>query len=1594
VQQPIKMSGRGRGRNTSHGRQSSVKENEQMKTSHLKSSKNTLEDNMYYLGSVKQAADYEKTTDYLINHIKKNFDFGNDIGTTLEDLNLFDIANYKPSLKISIQDEATAKLIEDKQFEIEFKAEFDGYMKRRQSLEVNISKSYAFLWDQCAKGMQNKIEARYDYQQTIKGNPIELLKAVKQHALNYQEHRYEMSIILEAIRALITCKQKENENLQDYTKRFKTSRDVLDSHMGGPIELTKFMKKMDEYDSTDPTKIEKCRTKAYQQFLAFLYIDNIDRAKYGSLLNGLQTQISLGNNQYPVSITEANNVLSSHRFDMTNKAKFQMVKKDSDNRSSTEEQPELSFAQLEGRCYCCGKQGHKSPTCRFKAKPKEQWAINKAKQREQSHVSSEGQSTMSATRSATDTQSSRGSTTSSVTSGWSGANVQFYQSIQMRDIILLDNQSTVSLFCNSDMVEGIRKVDEELRLATNGGELCTNLKATVPGFGDVWYNSKAITNIFSFAEMEDKHKITYDSSNEKAFIVHLPDKDVRFKRNHNGLYYFKKGTNVCATNAAIESIEENKLMFTNRQIQKAKVARQLYHSLGTPSVKDFKTIIITNSIKNLPVTLEDIKTAEAIYGPDIGALKGKTTRKKPYPVVLDYIEVPKELIATHQNVTLCMDGMNINGIPFLTTVSRNLMYRTAEWIPNQSAQSYRSVLDNVFRIYNRAGFKITTIHCDNEFQPLLDELQSVYNVKMNYANPQEHVPEAERNNRVIKERFRAMFHRLPFDKMPKIMIKVLAMECTKKLNFFPPKGGVSSFYSPRMILHQENLDFNKHCAIQFGAYVQAHHEPSPQNAQHPRTIDCIYLRYVDNIQGGHHLLDIRTGRTIKRRNVTQVPITQNIIDIVHAMATHDGITSGLKIKSKSGITLFDSSWIAGVDYKIDSENKSIKDDGNEMHHEMDEMDPDTLAEILQDRPATNSFECHTEEVNPTEVIGLPIEEPIPNNEDDTSEASEHENVPDEKRTRSGRVTRPPDRMNLHQCHLQTQGHSETEYAFETAKVIAKNISGFNAVMTNNQQSFVETYSLKKGLKHFGTKGYEAAIGEMKQLHERAVFIPVDVNTLTQQEKKRAMDSLIFLVEKRDGRVKARTCANGSTQRGYINKEDSASPTALTEAIILTATIEAREQRDVMTVDIPNAFVQTDIIKQNNERVMLKIKGALVDMLVALDQELYGKYVVFDNNEKILYVEVLKALYGMLQASLLFYKKLRKDLEEIGFEVNPYDPCVANRIINGKQHTITWHVDDLKSSHQDPKVNDEFHKWLDTKYGDNKIGKVKAVRGNKHEYLGMILDYSNKGELQLDMKSYIKKMLDEFPEQVTGSKSPWNENLFKEDTNSALISKDDAEQFHKFVAKALFASKRARPDILPAIAYLCTRVKSPNQNDWIKLKKLMSFLMETQNDVLTLTFEDGGKIKWYLDAAFAVHKDLRSHTGAVMSLGKGAIQSVSTKQKVNTRSSTEAELVSMDDILSKVLWTKLFLESQGYKSKQNIIFRDNQSSMKLEENGKTSSGKRTRHFEIKYFYITDLIERKQVSIEYCSTNSMVADYMTKPLTGAKFKELRKVIMNLT
>jgi hypothetical protein len=162
-------------------------------------------------------------------------------------------------------------------------------------------------------------------------------------------------------------------------------------------------------------------------------------------------------------------------------------------------------------------------------------------------------------------------------------------------------------------------------------------------------------------------------------------------------------------------------------------------------------------------------------------------------------------------------------------------------------------LDMVLRLYNSAGFHIKTIHCDGEFPTMMEKVKDDVGVRMNFTNALDHVPEVERNNRTIKERVRAAYHRLLYKALPRQFIRYLVTTQASKLNLFPAKGGISPYCSPRPILGLPQLDYAKHCAVPFGAYVQANHEMNQTNSNAAWTIDAIYLRPALYMQGGSRI---------------------------------------------------------------------------------------------------------------------------------------------------------------------------------------------------------------------------------------------------------------------------------------------------------------------------------------------------------------------------------------------------------------------------------------------------------------------------------------------------------------------------------------------------------------------------------------------------------------------------------------------------------------------------------------------------------------------------------------------------------------------
>jgi hypothetical protein len=236
----------------------------------------------------------------------------------------------------------------------------------------------------------------------------------------------------------------------------------------------------------------------------------------------------------------------------------------------------------------------------------------------------------------------------------------------------------------------------------------------------------------------------------------------------------------------------------------------------------------------------------------------------------------------------------------------------------------------------------------------------------------------------------------------------------------------------------------------------------------------------------------------------------------------------------------------------------------------------------------------------------------------------------------------------------------------------------------------------------------------------------------------------------------------------------------------------------------------------------------------------------------------------------------------------------------------------------------------------KHGKVTTTYGNIHDYLGMMFDFSERWKVKIDMINYMGAMIDDFSMKfrpTDTAPTPAAEDLFVEGEGKDL----DMQQKLNLVAKGLFACKRASSDIHPMIAVLYTRVKK-NEDDWRKLNCLLKYINGSRKDKLVLSANDLHVIKLYVDCAFAVHPDFKSHTGGNMIYGQGSPISMSHKQKLNTQSSTEAKLVRPDDLSILVLWTRLLMMCQGYDMDKNILFQDNKSTILLEENGKRSLSK--------------------------------------------------------
>ena len=258
-----------------------------------------------------------------------------------------------------------------------------------------------------------------------------------------------------------------------------------------------------------------------------------------------------------------------------------------------------------------------------------------------------------------------------------------------------------------------------------------------------------------------------------------------------------------------------------------------------------------------------------------------------------------------------------------------------------------------------------------------------------------------------------------------------------------------------------------------------------------------------------------------------------------------------------------------------------------------------------------------------------------------------------------------------------------------------------------------------------------------------------------------------------------------------------------------------------------------------------------------------------------------------------------------------------------------------------------------------------------------------------MRNYIDELLKDSCVKSLAN-SPAAHNLFDIDDTSERLCSQRSEKFHSVVASLLYLATRARPDIMLPVVFLCSRVGISTKDDDKKLMRIMASL----NATIDLPYILGRKgdpviLNCYADASFAVHKDYKSHGSILLSCGHGFIWSKCGKHKLVTKSSTEAELVTLSDAVSMTAWAMQFLKAQGYDVRGNL-YQDNLSTIALANNGRSTSD-RTRHINIRYFFIKQYLDNGTMTVEHCPATEMIADILTKPLQGYDLTKMRDLLL---
>lgn len=1125
--------------------------------------------------------------------------------------------------------------------------------------------------------------------------------------------------------------------------------------------------------------------------------------------------------------------------------------------------------------------------------------------------------------------------------------------------VLLDSQSNTNAFQNKDLLTKLRRVpDFSLGGMAEGRSIISNQVGKVKGidFGDVYLFPNAAANVLSQDKVADMgYPISYEQE-QRRFIVTIPGHgDLIFERRLGGLHVcdfsFLLDHHQCrhgnderrrkSNLTLFNTIAEREREFSKRDVILSRRARRLLRCMGYTPPALVGQMLNGGVVTNCDLTSTNVVTASKIYGKLVPELRGKSVQQKGADIltVEPGQDVGRLSLTMHTDVIYIMRWAVLLSVfdPINLTISRCI--DTSKRDSNKpTSRDLRLALDETLNeVLARPTLEVTECHADGEFcnnevmAPLVNR-----NVKVTICPPGSHVARVERKARVVKERVRCHLSNLPY-LLPSILLPWLIAFVMFCLNIIPVRCG-GHYISPREIMTGRKLNAQRDLRHEFGEYAEAKNPHAHSNlVTDARTDACILLLNTGNVQGDVHCYKLDNGEFVRRSHWTALDMPDTVINRLNALARAEPASHRLN---------------PAPEFYIGDGTVRL---GGELDYDDDIEHYDGPGRTQVDTPTTA----------PTDVPTL--EYTLADNRISDSDGDVIMDLAD---------TNTPDGGNAVNYTLGSPRASGAGDNFAFMVHVRK-------VLFLGGKCF--RMSIRAAEKQHGIDlTAETLRKELAQMLKKKVWCPLNWHCLTSAEKRSVIRSCIFLKEKYDAnglfqKLKARLVAGGDKQDRTIYAESEiSSPTVSTSAVLMVATIAAKERRKVVTLDYSGAYLNARLKRPVRMLLEPKLAEVLCEMMPS-----YRKFLRVDGS---LCVGLEKALYGCIESAKLWYDTISSHLRALGFVSNDYDPCVFNKYVHGSQVTITLYVDDLMVTCANNRALDAVVQQLEDMFEGTTVH-----RGTAHSYIGMLFDFGTPGKVLVKMDGYIDDFLDEY--QVKGSApTPSTNDLFVVDPNAELLDGASKDIFHSRVAKVLYCAKRSRPDLLTTTSFLATRVQQPTVQDFGKLGRLLKYVNGTRDLWLTLEAEEGWGLFAYIDASYGVHQDGKSHTGVCMLLGKGAFYVQSSKQKIVSKSSTEAEIVAVSDGLSEVIWARNFLLDQGVQLGPAVVYQDNKSTMALISKGRSTSS-RTKHINIRYFFVKDRVEAGEIVIKYAPTEEMLADILTKPLQGELFRKLRHALLNL-